>query len=79
MQCVDVNVLVYALRHDLDQHDAYRRVLEELANGLEPLGVPDLVLSGFLRVVDEPEDLRRTVVEPGGVGLRRAAAARHRP
>lgn len=64
MQCVDVNVLVYALRHDLDQHDAYRSVLEELANGIEPLGVPDLVLSGFVRVVTN----RRIFVEPSSSG-----------
>lgn len=51
MRCVDVNVLVYAHRADMPQHGDYRRVLEQLANADEPLGVPDAVISGFLRVV----------------------------
>src|SRR5699024_9252436 len=51
MRCVDVNVLVYAHRADLADHEAYRDLLERLANGDEPLGLPDAVLSGFLRLV----------------------------
>ncbi|MBU9762461.1 type II toxin-antitoxin system VapC family toxin [Mycobacterium sp. TNTM28] len=51
MLCVDVNVLVYAHRPDLPEHTAYRSLLEELANGEEPLGLPDAVLSGFHRVM----------------------------
>lgn len=51
MRCVDVNVLVYAHRVDLPEHDRYRALLDRLANDAEPLGLPDLVLSGFLRVV----------------------------
>lgn len=51
MLCVDVNVLVYAHRADLPEHDAYRELLEQLAEGDEPLGLPDAVVTGFLRVV----------------------------
>lgn len=51
MRCVDVNVLVYAHRADLADHEAYRDLLEQLANGDEPLGLPDAVLSGFLRII----------------------------
>ena len=32
MRCVDVNVLVYAHRADMPEHQAYRGLLEELAN-----------------------------------------------
>lgn len=60
MRCVDVNVLVYAHRPDLPEHDGYRRLLERLANDDEPLGLPDLVLVGFLRVVTN----RRVFPEP---------------
>ena len=56
----DVNVLVYAHRADLPEHSAYRPLLERLANGDEPLGLPDLVLSGFVRVVTN----RRIFTEP---------------
>lgn len=51
MRCVDVNVLLYAHREDLPQHGEYRALLDEWANADEPLGVADLVFSGFLRVI----------------------------
>lgn len=51
MRCVDVNVLVYAHRADLPQHEPYRALLERLAGEDEPLGLPDTVIVGFLRVV----------------------------
>lgn len=60
MLCVDVNVLVYAHRADLSQHDAYRHEWERLANGTEPVGVSSPVLAGFLRVVTN----RRIFAEP---------------
>jgi len=60
MQCVDVNVLVYAHRADLPEHRDYRPLLEQLANGDEPMGLPDLVLSGFVRVMTN----RRIFREP---------------
>lgn len=51
MRCVDVNVLVYAHRADLVEHADYRPLLERLANDDEPLGLPELVLSGFVRLI----------------------------
>jgi uncharacterized protein len=60
MRCVDVNVLVYAHRADLAQHTDYRLLLERLANGDEPLGLADAVLSGFVRAITN----RRVFVEP---------------
>ena len=72
MNCVDVNVLVYAHRADLPEHAAYRDLLTHLGNGDEPLGLPDAVLAGFLRVVTN----RRVFVEPTGpsVAWEQAAA-----
>lgn len=60
MLCVDVNVLVYAYRSDLDEHSDYRDLLERLANDDEPLGIPDLALVGFVRVMTN----RRIFAEP---------------
>lgn len=60
MLCVDVNVLVYAHRADVPEHEAYRATLERIANGDEALGVPDATLAGFMRVVTN----RRIFVEP---------------
>src|ERR1700687_286855 len=60
MRCVDVNVLVYAHRQDLPEHGDYRPVLEQWANDEEPLGLCDLVLSGFVRLMTN----RRIFAEP---------------
>ena len=60
MLCLDVNVLVYAHRSDLPDHDQYVALLAQWANGSEPIGLPGVVLSGFLRLVTN----RRVFVEP---------------
>ena len=60
MLCVDINVLVYAHRSDLPEHPEYRQFLERVANGDEPLALPDAVLAGFARVVTN----RRIFSEP---------------
>jgi toxin-antitoxin system PIN domain toxin len=60
MKCVDVNVLVYAHRADLPEHRDYRSLLEHLGNGEEPLGLAEIVLSGFVRVLTN----RRIFREP---------------
>lgn len=62
MFCVDVNVLVYAHRQDLPEHTDYRDLLERLANDDAPLGIPDLALGGFVRVVTN----HRIFAEPTG-------------
>jgi len=54
MLCVDVNILVYAHRRESPNHDGYRMWLDQARGGVEPLGVPAVVLSGFLRVVTHP-------------------------
>jgi hypothetical protein len=55
MNLIDVNVLVYAFRDASPDHAAYKKWLETLVNSNKPFGVPDLVLSGFLRVVTHPK------------------------
>src|SRR5437867_2491257 len=54
MLLIDVNVLVYAHRRDAPQHADYLEWLEQVVNGTENFGIPDIVLSGFLRVVTHP-------------------------
>jgi toxin-antitoxin system PIN domain toxin len=50
----DVNVLVYAHRRDVPDHERYRDWLAHVVNGDEAFAVADLVLSGFIRVVTHP-------------------------
>lgn len=59
MRCVDVSVLVYAFRDDAPSHAAYRGWLESARRLVEPLGIPAVVLSGFLRVVTHPKVFAR--------------------
>jgi uncharacterized protein len=51
---LDVNVLVYAHREDVIDHDRYHAWLQSVLADPYPFGVSDLVLSGFLRVVTHP-------------------------
>ena len=71
MRCVDVNVLVYAHRQDLPEHAQYSRLLNRWANDQEPLGLPDIVLSGFIRVITN----RRIFAEPTGAAALAGAVA----
>lgn len=58
MRCVDVNVLVNAHRVDAPDHERHLAWLDEARVAAEPLGLSDIVLSGFLRVVTHPKVFR---------------------
>jgi toxin-antitoxin system PIN domain toxin len=57
---LDVNVLVYAHREERPEYEPINAWLSEVVNSSRPFGVPDIVLSGFLRIVTHP----RTFSEP---------------
>lgn len=59
MRVVDVNVLIYAHRADAEDHERYLSWLDTARLGDEPLGLSDVVLSGFLRVVTHPKVFKR--------------------
>lgn len=54
MLLIDGNVLVYAFREDSPDHPSYRRWLTDLIGSEIPFGVPQVVLSGFLRITTHP-------------------------
>ena len=54
MVLLDVNVLVYAHRRDLDRHAEYLHWLNHLTSGAAAFALAPLVLSGFLRVATHP-------------------------
>lgn len=58
MRCVDVNVLVYAHRSEVPDHERWRAWLEATRSDDEPLALSTLVLQGFLRVVTHPKVFR---------------------
>lgn len=54
MKLVDVNVLLYAVNEEAHQHTTVRRWWERALRGDETIGLPWLVLSGFLRLSTHP-------------------------
>jgi toxin-antitoxin system PIN domain toxin len=51
MLCLDVNVLVYAVRPDTSLHSVARTALDAMRSGTEPVALLPEVAVGFLRVV----------------------------
>lgn len=54
MRLPDVNVFLYAFRDAAPDHARYRSWLLDALVAEEPLGVADIVLSGFIRVATHP-------------------------
>jgi toxin-antitoxin system PIN domain toxin len=77
MRCVDVSILVYAHRPESPDHDLFRAWLDAARRHPEPLGVSDLVLSGFLRLVTNPRIFREPT--PLEIALRFVEAIRDSP
>lgn len=50
MKLVDLNVLLYAVNRDASRHKAVRTWWEAAVAGDEPVGLPWIVLLGFLRL-----------------------------
>jgi toxin-antitoxin system PIN domain toxin len=51
MLVADVNAYIYAHRRESPRADEHRAWLEDALDGSEPVGVSELVLSAFLRIV----------------------------
>ena len=70
MILMDVNVLVYAHREDVKDHQAYRDWLESVVNSESAYGYSERVLSGFLRVVTHS----KVFEQPSSMGVALASA-----
>jgi len=64
---VDTNVLVYAIDRDSPNHQYAREWLERAFSGGEVVGLPWLVLLGFLRIVTHPRILSRPLAAAAAV------------
>lgn len=60
----DINLLVYAYNTEDPSHAQAKRWWEELLNGTDPIGLPWVTITGFLRLVTHP----RVLVDPMSVG-----------
>lgn len=66
MKVVDTNVLIYAVNEDARHYEAARSWLARGLTGLEPIGLPWVVLLGFVRIVTNSRIL------PNPLGVRDA-------
>ena len=77
MLLVDVNVLVYAHREEMPDHERHAAWLTALARGRQAFGMSDHVLASFLRVVTNPRVFKTPT--PMKTALAFAQAIRSRP
>ena len=59
----DINLLVYAYNTEDPSHAQAKRWWEEFLNGTDPVGLPWVTITGFLRLVTHP----RVLVDPMSV------------
>ena len=59
MKLVDLNVLLYAVNRDAPQHEKVRSWWEMALAADEPVGLPWIVLLGFLRLATNPRVFAR--------------------
>ena len=57
MKVVDVNILIYAINHGADQHEAARQWWEAAIDGDESIGLSWATVVGFLRMTTNPRIL----------------------
>jgi toxin-antitoxin system PIN domain toxin len=68
VKLIDLNVLLYAVNEDSVHHVALLRWWEEAANGGDTLGLPWVVLLGFLRLSTSPTVFPRPLDADTAIG-----------
>lgn len=61
MKVVDLNLLIYAVNRDSEKHAAAKAWLENVLSGDEPIGLPWIVLLGFLRLTTNHRVLPKAI------------------
>lgn len=77
MKLVDVNILVYAHREEMDPHVLCKEWIETALTHPAGLGVSDIVLSGFVRIVTHPRVF--SIPTPLSIALQFANTLREHP
>jgi uncharacterized protein len=54
MKVIDLNLLIYAVNRDAPLHERARKWWESCLSGKESIGLPWIVLLGFLRITTHP-------------------------
>lgn len=69
MILLDVNLLIYAVDADSPQHGVARRWLEQLLSSDTAVGLPWIVILGFLRMTTRPGVLQRRLSSEQALGF----------
>jgi uncharacterized protein len=69
VKVVDLNLLLYAVNRDSPRHAAARAWLEQALSGDEPVGLPWVVLLGFLRVATSERILPHPLTATQALGV----------
>ena len=69
MKLVDLNLLLYAVNADSTHHARAKTWLENTLSDLEPVGLPWVVLLGFLRLATNPRVLSRPLTSDQAMAI----------
>lgn len=69
MRILDTNILLYAANRDHDNHKPIVRWLESALNAGEQIGIPWIVLSGFVRIATNPNVFKSPLTVEQAFGL----------
>lgn len=76
MYIVDLNVLIYTINEDAGQHDQAIAWLESALRDSEEIGLPWVVLLGFIRICTNPRILAKPVSVDEAIEVVRALLRR---
>ena len=68
MKLIDLNILLYAVNEGAPHHGPVLAWWEQSINGDEPLGLPWVVLLGFLRIATNPDIFPRPLDSDTAIG-----------
>lgn len=73
----DVNLLIFAHNRDAPDHRSAKKWLEDLMRSGKPVGIPWIVISGFIRISTHPKILKEPVTVEESIGITRSWLARN--
>lgn len=72
----DVNLLIFAHNSGATHHQAAREWLLNLMQGGKPVGLPWIVISGFIRISTHPKLLEKPIRVDDAIGITRSWLSR---
>ena len=68
----DVNLLIFAYNRDAQHHQSAKEWLQDLMRSGKPVGLPWVVISGFIRISTHPKLLKEPVTVEEAIGITRS-------